>query len=149
MCVSTQSSSRKRTALSQYIQQEAVGTRMRRWNRPIHDFLAPYLRGTIERLTGESLIPKDVEHRRDLDTMADMLQFLRAEREACSHDLVPLLPRNINLRARGREGPIPADGELYPGRVGCRKGQLAEDRLASQGCRTGAFQFAILPWLGI
>jgi len=31
----------ERTALSQYIQQEAVGTRMRRWERPLHDFLAP------------------------------------------------------------------------------------------------------------
>ena len=61
----------QRTALSQYIQQEAVGTRMRRWERPLHDFLAPYLRGTVERLTGENIIPAEVEHRRDLDTLAD------------------------------------------------------------------------------
>ena len=39
----------ERTALSQYIQQEAIGTRMRRWERPIHDFLMPYLRGTVAR----------------------------------------------------------------------------------------------------
>ena len=63
----------QRTALSQYIQQEAVGTRMRRWDRPVHDFLAPYLRGVIERMTGENLIPREVQHRRDLDTLADML----------------------------------------------------------------------------
>jgi hypothetical protein len=25
---------------------------MRRWERPFHDFLMPYLRGTAERLTG-------------------------------------------------------------------------------------------------
>ena len=31
----------ERTAYSQYLQQEAIGTRMRRWERPIHDFLAP------------------------------------------------------------------------------------------------------------
>jgi hypothetical protein len=37
----------QRTALAQYIQQEAVGTRMRRWHRPLHDFLLPYLRGAI------------------------------------------------------------------------------------------------------
>ena len=36
----------ERTAYSQYLQQEAIGTRMRRWERPIHDFpFASYLRG--------------------------------------------------------------------------------------------------------
>jgi hypothetical protein len=65
----------QRTALSQYIQQEAVGTRMRRWERPLRDFLAPYLRGTVERLTGENIIPAEVEHRRDLDTLADMVKL--------------------------------------------------------------------------
>jgi hypothetical protein len=63
----------QRTVLSQYIQQEAIGTRMRRWDRPIHDFLAPYFRGAIARVTGEDVIPKEVQHRRDLDTLADML----------------------------------------------------------------------------
>lgn len=57
----------QRTALSQYIQQEAVGTRMRRWERPIHDFLAPYLRGAIARVTGEDVIPEEVQHRRYAD----------------------------------------------------------------------------------
>jgi hypothetical protein len=64
----------ERTALSQYMQQEATGTRMRRWERPIHDFLAPYLRGAIARVTGEDVIPQEVQHRRDLDTLADMLK---------------------------------------------------------------------------
>jgi hypothetical protein len=64
----------ERTALSQYTQQEAVVTRMRRWERPIHDFLAPYLRGAVARVTGEDAIPKEVQHRRDLDTLADMLK---------------------------------------------------------------------------
>ncbi len=69
----------ERTALSQYIQQEAVGTRMRRWERPIHDFPAPYLRGAIARVTGEDVIPDEVQHHLDLDTLADMLEYLRAE----------------------------------------------------------------------
>jgi len=68
----------ERTALSQYIQQESVGTRMRRWERPFHDFLMPYLRGTVERTTGQNWIPAEVEHRRDLDTLADMMTYLRA-----------------------------------------------------------------------
>ena len=72
----------QRTALSQYIQQESVGTRMRRWERPIHDFLMPYLRGTVERVTGRNWIPAEVEHRRDLDTLADMMTYLRALNEA-------------------------------------------------------------------
>ncbi len=72
----------ERTALSQYIQQESVGTRMRRWERPFHDFLMPYLRGTVERLTGRNWIPAEVEHRRDLDTLADMMTYLRAVNEA-------------------------------------------------------------------
>ena len=65
----------RRTALSQYIQQEAVGTRMRRWERPIHDFLAPYLRGAIARVTGEDVIPEEVQHRRDLDTLTRLGPF--------------------------------------------------------------------------
>jgi len=72
----------ERTALSQYIQQESVGTRMRRWERPFHDFLMPYLRRTVERLTGQNWIPGEVEHRRDLDTLADTMTYLRAKNEA-------------------------------------------------------------------
>jgi hypothetical protein len=72
----------QRTALSQYVQQEAVGTRMRRWNRPIHDFLMPYVRGAIARVTGADAIPAEVEHKRDLDTMADELSYLRDLRQA-------------------------------------------------------------------
>jgi hypothetical protein len=64
----------ERTALSQYIQQEATGTRMRRWDRPLHDFLLPYLRGAVARVTGEDIIPGEIQHRRDLDTLANMLK---------------------------------------------------------------------------
>jgi hypothetical protein len=92
----------ERTALSQYIQQESVGTRMRRWERPIHDFLAPYFRGTVERLTGQNIIPAEVEHRRDLDTMADMMTYLRALNQATR--LGPFPPATHKTRARGREG---------------------------------------------
>jgi hypothetical protein len=67
----------QRTVLEQYIQQEAVGTRMRRWERPLHDFLAPYLRGAVNRMTGVKVISKDVQYRRELDTTIDMLGYLR------------------------------------------------------------------------
>lgn len=62
---------------------------MRRWERPLHDFLLPYLRGTVERVTGEEVIPEETRHRRDLDTLADMLQFLRAETEAAGNQEKP------------------------------------------------------------
>ena len=72
----------QRTPLSQYIQQEAAGTRMRRWDRPLHDFLLPYLRGAVGRTTGIEIIPGEVRHRRDLDTLTDMLSYLRALHQA-------------------------------------------------------------------
>jgi hypothetical protein len=52
---------------------------MRRWNRPLHDFILPYVRDAINRITGANDIPGEVRHRRDPDTLADMLAFLRAE----------------------------------------------------------------------
>jgi len=72
----------ERTALSQCIQQEAVGTRMRRWERPIHDMVAVWGRGAVSRVAGVNIIPGEVQHRRDLDTLADMLEYLRAESQA-------------------------------------------------------------------
>ena len=69
----------ERTAISQYIAQEVAGTRMRRWHRPIHDFVGPYLRGTAKRLTGKRILPRDVQFRRDLNTLADELQYLRGK----------------------------------------------------------------------
>jgi hypothetical protein len=72
----------QRTALSQYESQEVIGTRMRRWHRPIHDFLGPYVRGMVDRLTGKKIIPEDVQHRRDLNTLSDMLQYLRSMHQA-------------------------------------------------------------------
>ena len=55
---------------------------MRRWERPIQDFLAPCFRGAVSRLTGENIISGEVEHRRDLDTLTDMLNYLRDLRQA-------------------------------------------------------------------
>jgi hypothetical protein len=94
----------ERTAYSQYLQQEAIGTRMRRWERPIHDFLAPYFRGLIERTTDTPVISAEVEHRRDLDTLTDMLAYLRSLKmagEELEHQ-VPPRPQHIYARARTR-----------------------------------------------
>jgi hypothetical protein len=55
----------ERTPLAQYINNEVSGTRMRRWQRPVHDFLMPYARGTLQRLTGQAILPGDVQRRRD------------------------------------------------------------------------------------
>ena len=132
----------ERTALSQYIQQEAIGTRMRRWERPIHDFLAPYLRGAIARVTGEDVIPQEVQHRRDLDTLADMLEFLRAEAQAgrdtdmetyihtYSTRSLPRAAQHIPARAGGPRNPAPGAvpseaGHSVPVRVSSRQHSVA------------------------
>jgi hypothetical protein len=96
----------QRTALSQYIQQEAGGTRMRRWERPLHDFLLPYVCGIVARATGEDVIPEEVRHRRDLDTLADMLQFLRAESQAGRGEEKGS-DRMKGLRPAPLSGPLP------------------------------------------
>jgi len=67
---------------SEYFQQEAVGTRMRWWDRSLRDFLLPYLRSAIGWVTGMEIIigwvtgmeiiPDEVQ-RRNLDTLTDML----------------------------------------------------------------------------
>lgn len=67
----------ERTPLAEYLDNEVVGTRMRRWERPIHDFLSPYLRGLAERETGEIVLPEDVQRRRDLHSLGDILTYLR------------------------------------------------------------------------
>lgn len=67
----------ERTALSQYQQQEIEGARLRRWQRPIHDFLNPYIRGTYRRVVGDPGIPSDIQKKRDFNTMTDMLNYLR------------------------------------------------------------------------
>ena len=67
----------ERTPLAQYINNEVAGTRMRRWERPIHDFLMPYARGLVKRTTGQTLVPEDVQRRRDLNTLSDVMTYLR------------------------------------------------------------------------
>jgi hypothetical protein len=57
---------------SEYFQQEAVGTRMRWWDRSLRDFLLPYLRSAIGWVTGMEIISDEVQ-RRNSDTLTDML----------------------------------------------------------------------------
>ena len=103
----------QRTALSQYIQQEAVGTRMRRWERPLHDFLFPYVRGTVERATGINWIPAEVQHRRDLDTLTDMMTYLRALNESAK-DQVPSPPAHIKSPRAGGGPAVDLRRTYYP-----------------------------------
>jgi hypothetical protein len=97
----------ERTAYSQYLQQEASGTRMRRWERPIHDFLAPYFRGLIERTTDTPVISAEVEHRRDLDTLTDMLGYLRSLKMAGEELEHQVPPRSQHICSRTHAKAIP------------------------------------------
>jgi hypothetical protein len=76
----------ERTALAQYEEQEAVGSRMRRWDRPIDDFLGVYTRGAIKRLTGERILSPMTERKRELNTLSDMLRYLRSLQHAGDGD---------------------------------------------------------------
>ena len=64
----------ERTAYSQYLQPEAIGTRMRRWE-PSHppSFLSPLPpRGVVERVADVPIITRGRgERRRDLDTLTE------------------------------------------------------------------------------
>lgn len=75
----------ERTALSLYQEQEVYGSRMRRWQRPFHDMVAPWARGIYKRLTGNVLIPEEVEQKRDLDSFTDQLDYLRGYIQAAAH----------------------------------------------------------------
>jgi hypothetical protein len=65
------------TPLARYQEEEIYGNRMRRWDRPLHDFLMPYLRGMTHRLTGQNLMPAEVQHKRNLNELADVMKYLR------------------------------------------------------------------------
>lgn len=67
----------QRTPLAQYQQQEVEGTRLRRWQHPIADFLLPYTRGAYRRVVGDPGIPGRVHTKWDFNTMADMLDYIR------------------------------------------------------------------------
>jgi very-short-patch-repair endonuclease len=68
----------ERTAYDQYVSQEVVGTRMRRWDRPFDDFASPYLRGAVNKATGIKMMSETTLQRRDLNTLTDQLKYLRA-----------------------------------------------------------------------
>jgi hypothetical protein len=74
----------ERTPRAQYEQQEVYGTRQRRWQKPFHDMLTPWFRGAVKRLTGEVIVPAKTRERRDLDTLADQLEYLRAISKAAA-----------------------------------------------------------------
>ena len=75
----------ERTALSLYQEQEVYGARMRRWQHPFRDMIAPWARGAYRRFTGGVLVPEQVEQRRLMDSLVDQLEYLRADIQASAH----------------------------------------------------------------
>ena len=75
----------ERTPRAQYEQQEVYGVRQRRWQKPVHDMITPWFRGMVKRLTGDVIVPPKTRERRDLDTLVDQLEYLRAVSKA-AHD---------------------------------------------------------------
>ena len=74
----------ERTPLAQYQQQEVEGARLRRWQHPLEDFLMPYARGAYRRVVGDLGIPEITQKKWDLNTMADMLEYIRDMKLATS-----------------------------------------------------------------
>jgi hypothetical protein len=71
------------------------------WHAP---WASMHFRGLIERTTDTPVISAEVEHRRDLDTLTDMLGYLRSLKmagEELEHQ-VPPRPQHIYARARTR-----------------------------------------------
>ena len=75
----------ERTALALYQEQEVYGSRMRRWQRPFHDMVAPWARGMYRRLTGQAVISEEVQYKRALDSAVDELDYLRGYIQAAAH----------------------------------------------------------------
>lgn len=75
----------ERTAIAQYQEQEVYGTRMRRWQHPIHDMIGPWTRGLWKRISGEAVISDQAQHNRELDSLSDELAYLRGYMQADVH----------------------------------------------------------------
>lgn len=67
----------ERTPVSQYQQQEVEGSRLRRWQHPVEDFIMPYARGVYRRFVGDLGPPEITQKKRALNTMSDMLEYIR------------------------------------------------------------------------
>lgn len=67
----------QRDAITQYEQDEVYGSRIRRWQRPIHDFIMPWFHQASNRLTGEVIVTSTTQERRGLDTLTDQLRYIR------------------------------------------------------------------------
>lgn len=75
-----------KTSVSQYEQREIYGSSMRRWHRPIHDFIEPYMRGSVRRFTGKRILPQENQFKRDLNTLADTLKYLRGVQDGYTNE---------------------------------------------------------------
>lgn len=68
-----------RDPLADYQEKEVYGSNMRRWDKPIHDFIMPYTRGAIKRTTGYLDVPTEVQEKRELNSITDSLKYLRSK----------------------------------------------------------------------
>ena len=62
----------------EYLKNEYYGTKSRAWDKPVQDFLAPYVRGAAYHTTGVPVLSEVNAHRRDLDTLQDQMKYLQA-----------------------------------------------------------------------
>jgi len=71
----------QRTAIEDYERTQLYGTSSAFWNKPLENFLFPFLRETA-RSFGYKEIPEPIEKKRDLESYFDILEYVKATRLA-------------------------------------------------------------------
>lgn len=64
-------------AMEDYRRNELYGAQMRFWDKPIENFIRPYMYQTIAKLTPGEFVPRHVEKRREYDMLFDRIKFLK------------------------------------------------------------------------
>lgn len=74
-------------AYERYVRDERMELDLKRWDRPVRDFLFGWVRGLRYRITGAPAVPSNVRHRDDLDLLVDQLKYLQGLQAARSGDV--------------------------------------------------------------
>lgn len=68
------------TAVEAYRRDMLYGSTDEGWSKPFKNFVRPYVRSAVAKLTPGDYVPGDVQHRRDVDTLYDRLAYLKAQK---------------------------------------------------------------------
>lgn len=69
----------QRTAIESYERERVYGSQAGFWQRPIHDFIQPFIRSTAHSV-GWNGVPEELQERRKLEEFFDILKYTKAQR---------------------------------------------------------------------